>query len=64
MFCLEQIGEQLEMIIEQIKNNSSEAAQRFYAREFDFFFKITDISRIIKWEYYLGSILPTPLSDY
>lgn len=44
----DQIGEALESLIDKIKNSSSKPAQMFYEREFDFFFKITDISRIIR----------------
>jgi len=45
---LEQIGEQLENIIELIKKSMTGPALSFYEREFDFFHQITDISRIIK----------------
>lgn len=45
---LEQIGEQLENIIELIKKSMTGPALCFYEREFDFFHQITDISRIIK----------------
>ena len=48
MFVAEQIGEQLENLIEQIKKSMTGAARQFYEREFDFFFQITDVSRIIK----------------
>jgi len=44
----EQIGEQLENIIELIKKSMTGPALSFYEREFDFFHQITDISRIIK----------------
>ncbi|ESO09796.1 hypothetical protein HELRODRAFT_117066 [Helobdella robusta] len=44
----DQIGEILENLMEQIKKSSTAAARLFYEREFEFFFKITDISRIIK----------------
>jgi len=45
---VEQIGEQLENIIELIKKSMTGPALSFYEREFDFFHQITDISRIIK----------------
>jgi len=44
----EQIGEQLENIIELVKKSMTGIALGFYEREFDFFHQITDISRIIK----------------
>lgn len=47
-FNQDQIGEQLENLMEQIKKSLSGESLRFYEREFDFFFKITDISRVIK----------------
>ncbi len=34
--------------MEQIKQQQAGPAQKFYEREFDFFHKITDISRVIK----------------
>jgi len=48
MHFLEQIGEQLENIIELIKKSMTGPALSYYEREFDFFHQITDISRIIK----------------
>ena len=49
LFCVsDQIGEQLENLIEQMKKALSGSALQFYEREFDFFHKITDISRLIK----------------
>jgi len=49
LYFSEQIGEQLENIIELIKKSMTGPALSFYEREFDFFHQITDISRIIKW---------------
>ena len=45
----DEIGGQLETLMAEIQNKLSGAALNFYKREFDFFFQITDISRIIKW---------------
>jgi len=44
----DEIGGQLETLMAEIQNKLSGAALNFYKREFDFFFQITDISRIIK----------------
>ena len=44
----EEIGESIENLMEQIRKMMSPQAVKFYNTEFDFFFKITDISRIIK----------------
>ena len=57
VFSTEQIGEQLENIIELIKKSMTGPALSFYEREFDFFHQITDISRIIKLVSSCGYIL-------
>ena len=44
----DEIGETLESLMEQIKQNLSGGAALFFEREFSFFHKITDISRLIK----------------
>jgi phosphatidylinositol 4-kinase len=44
----EEIGESLENLMEQIRKSMSPQAVRIYNTEFDFFFQITDVSRIIK----------------
>ena len=48
MVSVAELGETLESLTKQIKENLKGGAAIFFEREFNFFHKITDISRLIK----------------